>query len=447
MRRQDQLSLSRPPIEHPHAAELEKISAILSSNPRMAELVAQDLVRGVKHPGTGARGLTGDQVLRIVLIKQMNGFSYEELAFHLADSVSYRSFCGFGALEPTPGRSTLAENIKKISARTLEKINHRIVRYAIEQGVEKGRRVRIDATVTETNIHAPTDSTLLWDGVRVLTRLLAEAQRTCGFNQWSNHSKRAKRRVLAIQHTGNAEERLQAYVDLLRVAHWCAGYASAAISALSTTRGHRRAGALAVAAEMDEILTWFWCAIDQTERRVLKSESVPSEQTVVSIFEPHTDIIIKDRRETLYGHKLFLAAGESGLITDCVVAQGNPADSSMTVPMLRRQRRILGRTPEQAALDGAFASRDNLVQGQALGITDLAFSKKRGLEISEMTRSTWIYRCLRNFRAGIEGLISFLKRALGLDRCTWKGAASFASYVMTSVIAGNLLTLARYQLA
>ena len=204
---------------------------------------------------------------------------------------------------------------------------------------------------------------------------------------------------------------------------------------------------MSLAAELDEYLTWIWSVMDQTERRVLRGESVPAEEKIVSIFETHTDIIVKDRRETLYGHKVFLSAGESGLITDCVVAQGNPADATMAVPLLRRQRRILGRTPEQAAFDGGFASKDNLAAGKALGITDIAFSKKRGLAIHDMTRSAWVYRCLRNFRAGIEGLISFLKRALGLDRCTWKGAESFASYVMTSVVAGNLLTLARHLLA
>jgi IS5 family transposase len=130
-----------------------------------------------------------------------------------------------------------------------------------------------------------------------------------------------------------------------------------------------------------------------------------------------------------------------------VIAEGNPADTMMAIPMLRRQARILGRVPEQAAFDGGFASKDNLAAGKALGIHDVAFSKKRGLAISDMTRSAWVYRCLRNFRAGIEGLISFLKRAFGLDRCTWKGASSFASYVMASVVAGNLLTLARHMLA
>lgn len=447
MRRQDQLPLTRSPIDHPHAAELEKISEILSANARMALLVAQDLVRRVQNPHTGSRGLTGDQVLRALIVKQMSGFSYAELGFHLADSVTYRGFCGFGALDPTPSRSALAENIKKISPRTLEKINRRLVRYAVGRGIEKGRRVRVDATVTETNIHAPTDASLLFDGVRVLTRLLAGAQPLCGFDRWSDHTKRAKRRMLGIQNTGDPTHRTNAYVDLLKVAHKCAGYAASAVNELRTVRGQQHCAAIALADKLDEATSRFWRVMDQTERRVLRGESVPSEEKIVSIFESHTDIIVKDRRETLYGHKVFLSAGDSGLITDCMIADGNPADVGFAIPMLRRQTRILGRIPEQAAFDGGFASKDNLAAGKALGIRDVAFSKKRGLEISDMTRSTWVYKCLRNFRAGIEGLISFLKRAFGMDRCTWKGAESFASYVMASVIAGNLLTLARHMLS
>jgi transposase, IS5 family len=282
MRRQDQLTLTRSPIDHPHAAELAKISEILSANPRMALLVAQDLVRGVRNAYTGARGLTGDQVLRALIVKQMTGFSYAELGFHLADSVTYRSFCGFGPLDATPGRSTLAENIKKIRPKTLEKIHRRLVRYAVGHGVEKGRRVRIDATVTETNIHAPTDSSLLYDGVRVLTRALGEAQQLCGFRKWSNHRKRAKRRMLAITNIGNAEQRLHAYVDLMTVTRSCIDYTRAAMTALRAVRGQRE-DALMLANRMDEILTWVWCVIDQTERRVLLGESVPSEQKIVSL--------------------------------------------------------------------------------------------------------------------------------------------------------------------
>ncbi len=447
MRRREQLSLGRPPVAHVHAAELAQISRILDANPRMARLVEQDLVRGVEHPDTGAPGLGGDQVFRILLVKQMNGFSYEELAFHLADSVSYRSFCRFGALEKTPARSTLAENLKKVSQKTLEKVQRRIVRYALELGVEKGRKVRIDATVTETNIHEPTDSWLLLDGVQVLVRVLSQAAEHFDVGPFSNHTKRARRRALRVQYTGSSKKRHEAYRDLLKVTNKTVGYGKRAAERLEAVQGPDRPLALRFAQKLRHFIPLVLRVVDQTERRVIHGESVPATEKIVSLFEPHTDIIVKDRRDTLYGHKVYLTGGASGLILDCVVAEGNPADSTMALPLLKRQKRILRRVPRQAAFDGGFASKQNLSQAKDLGLEDVAFSKGRGIQISEMTRSTWVYRRLRDFRAGIEGLISFLKRVFGLDRCTWRGAESFGSYVVASVVAANLLTLARHLLA
>ena len=432
-------------IAHPHAAELAEISEILDANPRMAELVTQDLLRGLCNPETGARGLTGDQVLRILLVKQMNEFSYEELEFHLADSVTYGSFCRLPALEPTPKRATLAENLKKVRSKTVAKVNRRLVRHAVKLGVEKGKKVRTDATVAETNIHKPTDSSLLYDGVRVLSRLLGRARKAFSYGKWSDHTKRAKRASMAVLNAKGAEGREPAYRDLLRVARMSAGYVDPAVAHLKRVRSDRPA-ALALADELEQMTLLVWGVIRQTEQRVLKGESVPSDQKIVSIFEPHTDIIVKDRRDTHYGHKVYLSAGSSGLITDCVIAEGNPADSDMALPMLRRHARIVGRVPEQAAFDGGFASRENLARGKALGIKDLAFSKRRGIQVSEMARSDRVYRLLRDFRAGIEGLISFLKRACGLRRCTWRGAESFGTYVIGSVLAANALTLARHLL-
>ena len=123
MRRHDQFSLNRPWIAHPHAKELRAISEVLDARPAMAEAVARDLTRGLKDPENGARGMSGDQVLRVLILKQMKAFSYEELHFHLMDSGTYRTFCRFGVMEEVPGRSTLAENIKKVRAETLEEVN------------------------------------------------------------------------------------------------------------------------------------------------------------------------------------------------------------------------------------------------------------------------------------------------------------------------------------
>jgi IS5 family transposase len=186
--------------------------------------------------------------------------------------------------------------------------------------------------------------------------------------------------------------------------------------------------------------------MDQTRRRVIAGEKLKPEEKLVSIFEPHADIIVKDRRDTYYGHKLALTGGASGLITDLVVWEGNPADSKMATEMIERQREVYGRVPRQAAFDGGFASKTNLAQIKELGVKDVAFSKKRGLEISDMVKSTWVYQQLRNFRAGIEGMISFLKRGLGLDRCNWSGFESFKAYAWSAVVAANLLLLARHQL-
>lgn len=439
MRRHDQFSLNQPWIAHPHARELEAISGILDANPAMAEAAGADLVRGVKNPETGSRGMSGDQVLRVLILKQMKGFSYEELHFHLMDSATYRTFCRFGLLEEVPGRSTLAENVKKILPETLEQVNRHLLAHARAAGVEKGRKVRVDATVVETNIHKPTDSSLLYDGVALLARLLGEARDLCGYVLWSNHTRRAKRRALAVQNARTAVKREEAYRDLLKVSRKTLGYAEGALEALAS--GGSPAAKLR--AQIEEAALWLQAVVDQTERRVLRGETVPAEEKIVSFFEPHTDIIIKDRRETYYGHKVTLTGGASGLILDLVIESGNPADSTRVVPMLERQREIYGRVPRQASFDGGYASRANLTQAKGLGVKDVCFSKKRGLEIAEMVKSTWVYRRLRDFRAGIEGMISYLKRAFGLDRCTWKGQLSFGSYVWGSVVSANLLTLAR----
>ena len=187
--------------------------------------------------------------------------------------------------------------------------------------------------------------------------------------------------------------------------------------------------------------------IDQTTRRVFHGEAVPAGEKLVSLFETHADILVKDRRDTYYGHKIFLTTGRSGLILDCAIPKGNPGDVTWAVPLVRRQRALFGRPPRQASLDGGFASLSNLTDMKALGVADVCFAKKRGLAIRDMVRSEWVYDKLRRFRAGIESGISLLKRVFGLARCVWKGAIGFHLYVRTAVLAANLLLLARHRLA
>jgi IS5 family transposase len=284
--------------------------------------------------------------------------------------------------------------------------------------------------------------------VRVLVRLQGEAREGFGLS-FNDHSRRAKRRTLGILNARNDEQRLPRYRDLLHVTNRTVNSAERIAEALEHAEPADILDLLRAEALAQELRHYAALAkrvISQTQRRVLRGESVPAAEKLVSIFEPHADIIVKDRRETLYGHKVYLTAGASGLVTDVVIEDGNPADATLAVKMIERQRELYGRAPRQASFDGSFTSRSNLVTIKELGVEDVAFSKSRVLSISEMVKSTWVYRRLRDFRAGIEGTISFLKRVFGLDCCTWSGLASFKSYVCGSVLACNLLQVARHLL-
>ena len=425
---QKQMPLMNPATDHDQAKELKAIDAILKKNPTICDLVYQDLCakRCVKT-SSGARGMSAEQVLRAAIVKALFGFTYKELAFHLIDSRTLRRFCLIGFADKGFKKSVLNKNIKALSADTWEQINRQLLGQAAAEKTEKAREVRIDCTVVETNIHAPTDSSLLFDAVRVLTRLLHAAKEACGSKGigFKDHYRRAKRRMLAIEYARNERQRKSCYRDLLKVARNTLGYSRRAISWIDVHGIELEL--LAIAGQLRHYCDLTEKVISQTERRVIAGEKVPAAEKIFSIFEPHTDIIIKDRRDEFYGHKICLTGGGSNLILDCLITDGNPADSTLTQTMLERQREIYGRYPLKAALDGGFASKDNLKEAKKNGVKDVCFAKKRGLEVADMCRSEYVYNRLRRFRAGIESGISWLKRSFGLWRCTWRGLRSFKS--------------------
>ena len=186
----------------------------------------------------------------------------------------------------------------------------------------------------------------------------------------------------------------------------------------------KRASAERIAADFEHFLVLTKKVINQTQRRAIDEERVPAEEKVVSIFEEHTDIIRKDRRETLYGHKVCMTGGSSSMILDCVILDGNPSDSTLAETMIDRQVELYERAPRQVAYDGAFSSKANLEAIKGKGVEDVAFTKAH-FAVTDMVKSSWVYQRLRRFRCGIEGVISFLKRVFGLDRCTWRSLPSF----------------------
>lgn len=439
---QQPLVLAR--IDHSHANELREMSRVLDENPEIVDLVFQDLVRSGVRDDIGRCGLSADTVLRALLVKQMNGFSYEQLAFHLADSSSYQTFCRIGIGQKPPSKSTLQRDIKKLRAETLHATNRALVQYAKKQGVEDGQRVRTDCTEVEANVRIPTDSSLLLDCVRVLVRLLKRAEKHVAFH-WRNHCRVAKRRDVAINNARSNNDRQPLYGDLIKHVRRTLNYADSALRALRSPSGGGtpRQVITRLTDEFADIFDLTERVIWQTEQRVFEGRTVEATKKVVSIFETHTAIISKARRDTVYGHKILLTTGTSGLVVDSLVERHNPKDSKLAVGAIERLIDVYGEPPSQACFDGGFSSKQNLHDIKALGVEDVAFSKGPGLEVSQMVRSSWVYRCLKKFRAGIEGTISFLKRCFGLRRCTWRSFDSFRAYVAASVLAANVLVIAR----
>ena len=199
--------------------------------------------------------------------------------------------------------------------------------------------------------------------------------------------------------------------------------------------------------ELDAVLARFPRILEPCRRRVIDGESVPTQEKVVSIFEPHTDILVKGQRDPQFGHKICLTGGTSNLILDGILERGNPADTSLFVPALTNTRDVLGRVPERVATDGGFFSQANAEEAEALGVQAVDFGGKRQNPLTHLVVSARIQRRLRRFRAGIEGVISATKRAYGLDRCTWRGWDGFQRYVGSAIVAWNLQVLARHLLA
>ena len=445
-KRSPQLSIFHSMATTEIGKELAAISLIIDETPRMLEPVFVDLV-GVKQIDNGRTGLSAEQVLRCAILKQYRNLSYEELAFHLTDSKIFRTFARLGFAQH-PSASALQENIKSLSEETWEAVNRAVIDHAAKSGIEKGRTVRIDSTAVECDIHYPTDSSLLQDGIKVITRLLIEGKRlyptpVYGF---SDHRRVVKKRVLQILNSRKENVRKSCYKDLLDIAQRVSGYGVDAVAELAVFKSvepEQVINARILVEKLERALNLLSRIMDQTRRRVINGEKVLASEKIVSFFECHSDIIEKGNRETVYGHKLFLTGGDSGLILDCVIDRGNPADSAMFVPLMDRQKQIYGHSPRQVAADGGFASEANLKAGKGMGIKDIAFAKRKGLSIVEMAKSTWVYKKLRNFRAGIEANISVLKRAFGLFRCVWSGWDGFVRCVQSAVVAYNLLLLGR----
>lgn len=431
--------------KHEHGTQLKDLSDILDDHPQILELIELDL-REPDTTSTGACGMSIESILRCLLLKQILGVSYEKLAFHLSDSLSYRTFARL-KVDRSPSRSGLQSTIRRVSAQTLQKMNQLLMTNWLEAQSLSLDSLRIDSTVVASNIAPPIDSQMLNDGVRVLSRSMAACKNTLGVRiRFTDQRKRSKSLAFHIFNAKKTEKRTL-YPKLLACAATAIKQSTRAIESIRHAGTPDDKAALGWIDHVEHFQSLLRRVIDQTQRRVLAGESVPASEKIVSLFEAHTDIIIKNLRDVQYGHKVNLATQGDGFITYLRIEDGNPADKNLFMPVLAAYQEDYARLPLEVVADGGYASQVNARDARTLGIKRVVFNKPVGLSLRDMGVKRKTFEKLRNFRAGIEGNISELKRAFGASKATWKGLDGFKAYVWASVLSYNLIRMIRFSSA
>lgn len=435
--------------------ELEKMSAVLDEAPEILEAVADDLQGGLKQ--TGAEGMSAEQVLRSAVIYQLKCYSYRELQKRLGSDYNFRKFTRFYGRD-IPAFTNLERAIKRIRPETWERLNDISVALAAKKNLEDGETTRADTAVAETNIHYPTDASLLWDNVRVLDRLMKGAREKlpgCEF-KYHDRTRRANKRSYQItmgKGKNIEKKRKKWYGDLLKVSYEVADMARSLREALETALRenelHFNDANLAtfIKSELDHYLSLAEQCISQCERRVIKGEKVTAQEKVVSIFEPHTDIIMRGKTQSPaeFGHKVMAVTGKSGLVLQYKVCKGNPPDNELFEGILQKHTEQFGKCPREFTGDRRFYHDDNekLAADEPFFVERVAIPKPghRSPERVKLESQRW-FKMLLRFRAGIEGGLSALLRCFGLGRCLWRGFESFKSWVGLSFFTWNLRKIA-----
>ena len=431
--------------QNEHGQMLCLLSDLLDKHPQMLSVLEEDLINpGVQK--TGRCGLSVESIFRCLLLKTILQISYKKLAFYLSDTASYRCFARLSGNQ-FPSRSGLQSAVRKISPETLEKIHVLLCTQWYKQGAIDDTKVRIDSTVVEADIAPPSDSQLLNDCIRVLSRQLATCHRQTGLKvRFTDQRKKAKRLRFAIFYTKEAEKQAL-YPQMIACAFVVLKQIDRTVRTLNDHSPENKASDLAWCEHVLHYRQLLCKVIHQTQQRVYENISVPASEKILSVFEPHTDIIVKGSRDVQYGHKINLATDTQGLVLHLAILDGNPADKVLYKPILEAHENLFGQVPHTTIADGGYASLQNVIDARADGVVRAAFHKRAGLGYHVMGLKKKTLASLRAFRAGIEGNISELKRAFGLSKARWKNKDGFDAFVWSGVLSYNLVRMVRISTA
>jgi transposase, IS5 family len=419
------------------------------------ERVKADLLR--QHPNSGRRGRHStpvEVILRMLVVKRLYDFSYEQTERFVNDSIVLRQFCRL-YLERVPDDTTLIRWANTIGSETVASLNDRAVELARSLKVTRGRKLRVDGTVVETNIHHPTDDALISDGVRVIGRLLMRAksfveqsvlgeQKGEPFRNRARSAKRLAHRIskMAPRRGQEAKAGLRtAYERLLEVGRTTIRQAGRVGTLLSETPS-----AHGISEQISHFSELLERIVRQARRRVLEGEQVPTTEKLLSLFESHTAIIRrgKARKQTEFGRKVWLSEVDGGIVSGFRILEGNAGDEAQLEPALEDHLRLFGGPPQLIAADRNVHSKDNERMAREFGVKKVCLPKagKKSAFREEYEGQRW-YKRARRFRAGIEGRISVMKRRQYLGRCRDRGEEGFGRWVGWGVLTANLDTIAQ----
>jgi IS5 family transposase len=441
-------------LSHQMDPVLARIDQVLEDN-GIFQLIKSDLSKRYAHTlETGCPSTPVEVIMRMLAVKQLYKLSYEQTEYQVRDSLVLRQFCRV-YLNAVPDDTTLIRWANLIRPETLHAFNERVTQLAVDLQVTHGRKLRTDGTVVETNMHAPSDSSLLADGVRVLGRTLQRARAvlagssdlaTSLFRNRTRSARRTAREIGQVLRRASIHSQARGQKAYRRLVKITQATISQAKQVLGALKQEASSTADKLATTLDVFIPRVEQVIQQTVRRVFQDERVPAAEKIVSIFEPHTAIIRRGKAShpVEYGHKVWLDEVDGGIVSDYRVLEGNPNDSTQWQTSLDRHAQHFGHAPRQASADRGVYSEPNEQYAQQSGVRRVILPQPghKSPERQAHERQSW-FRRGRRWHAGIEGRISVLKRAHGLDRCRYHGSEGCERWVGWSVIAGNLAVIGR----
>jgi IS5 family transposase len=410
--------------------------------------------QGERHPQSRTRGrmqTPAEVLLRLLLLKHIRNWSYDVLEREVRANLVYRAFTRIGD-EKVPDAKTLARLGQLIGPKVIEELHRRVVELVQEQGVTKGRKLRVDTTVVESNIHYPTDSTLLGDGTRVLTRTMKKIESKSGGlkGKVRDRMRSIRKRVLAIALSTRLlgepgeERRKREYRKLLSLTRKVMNQAQRVLAEVK--QGRRRRAVEGLAQSLETMVGRVRQVMKQARIRIFGGDT-KSLGKIVSVFEPQTEIIRKGKasKPTEFGKLVKIQEAENQIVTHFEVFAERPTDSSLLLPSIQVQQERLGRIPRVVAADAGFYSCEGERVGRALGVQWMSVPNKKtkSAERKLLQRQRW-FRRGQKWRTGCEGRISTLKRRHGLRRSLYPGLDGMRRWVGLGVIADNIIQMGFY---